>query len=260
MLDAFNRYMTATATKYNSGIKLDSLYEALALNNIMLIEPGNSFGVDEENWNNYINVPVSNVTLPAVPEATNDIIDTIIRRYFVEKENLCNIQATFSLDVSAEIKLCLSILTNVDINKKIRDSDDGKEEDMFINNYVDSIFLNPLFNCIDDNIKLHGNGHPLKESRHRKLKQAKERGEKAKHCKGRIPDRSMELCITKKVSYHVFICEVKVKSASKKHPDIFKLGSILKDTVEQGAMRLYCCWLVNKRCILHNLLFVFTVS
>ncbi|KAI9259744.1 hypothetical protein EDC94DRAFT_151896 [Helicostylum pulchrum] len=53
-LNAFNQYMTATATKYNSSLKLNSLYEALALNNIMLIKTGNSFGVDKENWNNPI--------------------------------------------------------------------------------------------------------------------------------------------------------------------------------------------------------------
>ncbi|KAI9259745.1 hypothetical protein EDC94DRAFT_611940 [Helicostylum pulchrum] len=91
--------------------------------------------------------------------------------------------------------------------KKARDAEDVKEEDVLITNYVDVMVFNPLLNCIDHNVKSHGNGHLLAESRYRKLNQAKKKKKKKTPTekalvtvKSRVPDRSLELLVFKNVS------------------------------------------------------------
>lgn len=134
-----------------------------------------------------------------------------VRRYYTNKEKVYDIQASYSEVISKEISICFDLLTSIDISKKIRDSDSGNEGDTFINNYVDKMFFDPFFNSIDDGTKLRGNGHSLKESRHRKIKQAKKNGESTRSCKGRVPDRSLELVIDEKSSFsYIYLQKLKV--------------------------------------------------
>ncbi|GAA5802614.1 hypothetical protein HPULCUR_008086 [Helicostylum pulchrum] len=107
-----------------------------------------------------------------------------------------------------------------------------KEEDIFISSFVDTVITNPTFKQIPLDLKMHGNGHSLKESRHRKIRQAKKNGGSLKGWKGRILDRSLELQLNKKSPYHVFLCQVKTASSSKRHPDLAKLGTMFKDLLD----------------------------
>ncbi|CAO3686865.1 unnamed protein product [Rhizopus stolonifer] len=93
--------------------------------------------------------------------------------------------------------------------------------------WIQCFFFSPLFNYIDQDNKKHGNGHALKESSYRKIKQVKKNGDKTKGRRGRIPDRSFELFVIKNLFYSVFICGVKASGASKSHPNLSKLGSML---------------------------------
>lgn len=243
VLQEFNDYLTRVALKYNSGVKLNDPDEALALNNIMVIGQDNPFGVEAKNWAVYLEQSSLKITLPYLSKEKKKAIGMIINEYLTNKNTLLDIQSKYKKETSKEIKLCLDILKNMDASKKARDFDHDKEEDTFITDYVDTMFFSPLFNYINQDVKKHGNGHALKESKYRKIKQAQKNGDKTKGWRGRVPDRSFELLVDKNVSYNVFVCEVKASVDSKSRPDLSKLGSMLKDVLdyalEQGATQEY---------------------
>ncbi|KAG1313869.1 hypothetical protein G6F64_001909 [Rhizopus arrhizus] len=246
VIQKFNHYMSNATRKYESGYKPDNPNEALALSNIIMIAESNIYDVNQADWEKYIKKSSQTVELPTILSKEKTKIKNIIDKYStnVLKDDKALFKTLFKYKAkeSKAIKLCLETITNVDsvVNNTWKADIDTKEEDLFIKNFVDTMVIDPLFNSFTNDIKKHGNRHALKESRHRKVKQAKKNGDNMTGLRGRVPDRSLEL---KRTGNNVFICEVKTGSASTKHPDLTKLGTMLKDVLdyalEKGVTQKY---------------------
>ncbi|KAG1142664.1 hypothetical protein G6F37_005198 [Rhizopus arrhizus] len=246
VIQKFNHYMSNATRKYESGYKLDNPNEALALSNIIMIAESNTYGVNQADWEKYVKKSSQTVELATILSKEKTKIKNIIDKYStnVLKDDKALFKTLFKYKAkeSKAIKLCLETIKNVDSVVNNSWKSNSKEEDLFIKNFVDTMVIDPLFNSYPNDIKKHGNRHALKESRHRKLKQAKKNGDNMTGLRGRAPDRSLELLL-KDTENHVFICEVKTSSASKDHPDLTKLGTMLKDVLdyalEKGVTQEY---------------------
>lgn len=249
VIQKFNHYMSNATRKCESGYKLDDPNEALALSNIIMINGSNTYGVDQADWDAYIEKSSQTVRLPTILSEEKAKIKNIINDYSTDvlknDNSLIKTLSKYKAEESKAAKLCLEAIKNVDsaVNHSWQADADTKEEDLFTKNFVDTMVIDPLFNSYPSDIKKHGNGHTLKESRHRKVKQAKKNGDTVKGWRGRAPNRSLELSLNKNTANHVFICEVKTASSSKHHPDLTKLGVMLKDVLyyalEKGVTQEY---------------------
>lgn len=249
VIQKFNHYMSNATRKYESGYKLDDPNEALALSNIMMITESNPYGVNQADWDAYIEKSSQTVKLPTILSEEKAKIKSIIDDYstdILKNDNaLIATLSKYKAEESKAAKLWLEAIKNVDraVNNSWQADADTKEEDLFIKNFVDTMVIDPLFNSYPSDIKIHGNGHTIKESRHRKVKQAIKNGDAVKGCRGRASDRSLELLLNKDTTNHVFVCEVKTASSSKRHPDLTKVGVMLKDVLdyalEKGVTQEY---------------------
>ncbi|GAA5812833.1 hypothetical protein MFLAVUS_006292 [Mucor flavus] len=244
IFEKFNSYMVNATQRYESGCKLNNSHEALALSNIMLIAESNDYNISENDWTEYKNklkrpdgfVPVQQNEKTTVSKIVKDYSLTVLK----DSSTLNRIMSKYKSETSECVKSCLEILKQIGSGVKLWGTyEQTKEEDLFLTSFVDTMLINPLFQDLPPKVQRHGNGHSLKESRLRKIRQAKKNEDNLKGWKGRAPDRSLELQFDKKLSYHVFLCEVKTGSSSRKHPDLAKLGTMLKDlidfAIENGA-------------------------
>lgn len=85
----------------------------------------------------------------------------------------------------------------------------------------------PFISCIPGT-SYHGNGHILNKSKERKIELSKMLQEDSVHKSGQKLDRSASVSVSGNV-HHVLVCEVKTKSAAKDRGDLVKLGTELKD-------------------------------
>lgn len=235
--------MINATTRYEAGEKLDNACEVLSLSNIIVLEDQNKYGIDPDEWTSYNNNFKSSDNLPIIVQDEKSVIMNIIEDYVTKVLKDANvlsfILSKYEDKKSSSVKLCLNLLKYIDnvIDKSWIMDGMTKEEDVFITSFVDTILINPMYNTNPIELKRHGNGHSIHESRFRKVKQAKKNGDTLKGWRGRVPDRSFELQVNNKNSFHVFLCEVKTSTTSKKHPDFAKIGAMLKDVYDFASVK-----------------------
>ncbi|KAG0736348.1 hypothetical protein G6F57_011073 [Rhizopus arrhizus] len=233
-ITTFNEFVKASVTKYESGDALDSDLNALALHNMILIQPGdNNYGIKANDWDCFkdfvqgdsvpiptqLNVVEKNVLLSSISGKVS------FRQLAAMEEKLleCN---------SSKVDQILQIVQNI---PRIGTDTSVKEEDVLITDFIEPLLMEPFLRNIPRTI-IHGNGHPLHESYIRKIKIANKYGLPLKGIRGRAPDRTIEFQMSEKKTFSVLVAEIKIKEDSYKNPEFVKLATLMKDILDFAMM------------------------
>ncbi|CAO3695418.1 unnamed protein product [Rhizopus stolonifer] len=231
----FNEFVKTSVTKYESGDTLDSDLNALALYNMILIQPGdNIYGIEANDWDRFKDF------------AQGDSTPTPTQLNVVEKDVLLSSisgKASFRQLAAMEKKLlaCNSskvdqILQIIQNTPRIGTDTSVKEEDVLITDFVEPLLMEPFLRTIPRTI-IRGNGHPLYESYIRKIKISNKCGLSLKGIRGRAPDRTIEFQMSEKKTFSVLVAEIKIKENSRKNPDFVKLATLMKDILDFAVMK-----------------------
>lgn len=199
VIGMFNTLVKSSVLKYEEGETLNYAAEALALYNIILIQPGdNVYNIDENHWNRFEafvrnQVPSATVelTLAEKQVISSSLSTSLSYRHLANMEDELRI---FRSDKTSQI---LKIIQNLEKMSKVSID----EEDVLIRDFIEPLLMEPFFSNIEGTI-VHGNGHPMYESYFRKVKVARKYGflQKGVVIKGRVPDRAVEFTLSENKS------------------------------------------------------------
>lgn len=161
-----NEYIESSVQRFQDGEVLDNETQAVALNNIIIIN-NNQYGLEEDEWVRLKNCGVSSEPL-GLTEVEKQVIAASLTKKFSYKHT-AETETQLEEGTSKNVEVILEVLKNL---REIKHTS-YDEEDVLLTTVVDILIM--PFLKFDDCI-VHGNGHALQESYTRKVATAKKHG------------------------------------------------------------------------------------
>ncbi|KAI9260266.1 hypothetical protein EDC94DRAFT_520370, partial [Helicostylum pulchrum] len=248
MTEKLEAIRTASILKLKKKPKLNSPVEALSLNYIIIISPEYhlDYSVDLTQWEKVVKT-CKKIYLKEEESVKKDewrmIKDSIDEFSSWCNSSISSIQESIDeTKVPAEYKKngnykrTINMFNNIIQHISYNWDTKKLSENTFINQIIDPIIV-AFLDKENPAIMYKGSDSELQESKERKFEQARVNNHDTTNIKGRIPDRSAYVTSTSSNNHHIFLCEVKTESCSNGRPDLVKLGSMMKDCIDNAIKK-----------------------